>query len=41
MNDGQKSKVMEMTKGDMITLRGKITSICKIIGSSVNIDEIN
>ncbi len=39
-NDEQKDKVMEMSKGDTVTLKGKITSVGEIMGYSLDIDEI-
>lgn len=40
-NDDQKNKVMEMTKGDPVTLRGKIKSVGEVLGYSLDIDEID
>ena len=40
-NDDQKNKVMEMSKGDTVTLKGKITKVGEVMGYSLNIDEIN
>ncbi len=39
-NDEQKDKVVEMSKGDTITLKGKITRIGEVLGYSLDIDEI-
>ncbi|MDD3002035.1 MAG: hypothetical protein PHF29_09810 [Candidatus Riflebacteria bacterium] len=39
MSDEQKDKVMEMSKGDVITVRGKITSVGEVMGYSLDIDE--
>lgn len=39
-NDTQKAQVMEMTREDIITLRGKITNIGEVMGYSLDIDEI-
>lgn len=38
--DEQKDKVMEMSKGDTVTLKGKITSVGEIMGYSLDITEI-
>lgn len=40
-NDDQKSKVAGMTKGNTITLKGKITDVGEVMGYSLNITEIN
>lgn len=40
-NEEQKAKVMEMSKGDIVTLKGKIKSVGEILGYSLDIDEIN
>lgn len=40
-NDGQKQQVMEMQKDDIVTLRGKITSIGELIGYELDIDSIH
>lgn len=40
-NDDQKNKVMGMSKGDTVTLKGKITKVGEVLGYSLNIDEIN
>lgn len=39
-NDDQKSKVAGMSKGDTVTLRGKIKSVGEVLGYSLDIDEI-
>lgn len=39
--DEQKEKVAEMATGDIITLKGKITSVGEVIGYSLDIDVIN
>ena len=38
--DEQKDKVMEMNKGDKVTLKGKIKSVGEVLGYSLDIDEI-
>lgn len=38
--DDQKSKVAGMSKGDTVTLRGKVTSVGEVLGYSLDIDEI-
>lgn len=40
-NDDQKEKVMEMTTGDTITLKGKVISVGEVLGYGLNIDEFN
>lgn len=40
-NDDQKSKVMSMTIGQDITLRGKITRVGEVLGYSLDIEEMN
>lgn len=40
-NDDQKNKIMEMSKGDTVTLKGKITKIGEVLGYSLDIEEIN
>lgn len=40
-NDEQLNKVMEMSKGDTVTLKGKVTSIGEVLGYSLDIDSIN
>lgn len=40
-NDEQRNQVMNMSKDDIVTLRGKITSIGEILGYSLDIDSIN
>lgn len=40
-NDEQKAKVMEMTKGDIVTLKGKVKSVGEVLGYGMDIDEIN
>lgn len=37
----QKQKIMEMSTGDIVTLRGKIKRVGEILGYSLDIDEIN
>lgn len=39
-SDEQKDVIMEMNTGDMITVKGKITSVGEVLGYSLNIDEI-
>lgn len=39
-NDTQKTFLIEKNVGDIITIRGKVTSIGEILGYSVNIDEV-
>ena len=39
-NDDQKQQVMEMSIGDTITLRGKITNVGEVMGYSLDISEI-
>lgn len=39
-NDYQKSQIMEMKTGDIITLRGKCTSVGELLGYSLDITEI-
>ncbi len=39
-NDDQKSQVAEMSKGDTVTLRGKVTTVGEVLGYSLDIDEI-
>lgn len=39
-NEQQKEQIMEMTKDDIVTVRGKIKSIGEIMGYSLDIDEI-
>ena len=39
-NDTQKEQVMEMSKGDMVTIKGKITGVGEVLGYSLDIDEI-
>lgn len=40
-NDEQREKVMEMSTDDIITLKGKITSVGEVLGYSLDIEEIN
>ena len=40
-NDEQKQKVMEMSTGDIVTLKGKVKLVGEVIGYSLDIDEIN
>lgn len=39
-NDEQKQKVMEMSKGDIVTLKGKVKSVGEVLGYTLDIDEI-
>lgn len=39
-SDDQKSKVMDMSIGDIVTLKGKVTDVGEIMGYSLNIDSI-
>jgi aspartyl/asparaginyl-tRNA synthetase len=39
-NDTQSDKVMEMEKGQSVTLKGKIKSVGEVMGYSLDIDEI-
>lgn len=39
-SDDQKSKIMEMSKGDNITVRGKCKDVGEIMGYSIDIDSI-
>ena len=39
-NNDQKQKVMDMSIGDTVTLKGKITDVGEVFGYSLNIDEI-
>lgn len=39
-DDGQKSQVAAMSKGDTVTLRGKVKSVGEVLGYSLDIDEI-
>lgn len=39
--EDQKNKVMDMSIGDTVTLKGKITDVGEILGYSLDIDEIN
>lgn len=40
-SDDQKSKVMDMSIGDIVTLKGKCTSVGEVLGYSLDIDSIN
>lgn len=40
-NDEQKAQVMEMSIGDIITLRGQITDVGEVLGYSLEIDSID
>ena len=40
-NDTQKEVVMEKSKGDTVTIKGKIKSVGEVLGYSLDIDEIN
>lgn len=39
-NDEQKKQVLEMTSGETVVLRGKITLVGEVLGYSLDIDEI-
>lgn len=39
--DSQRDFLMNKSKGDIVTIKGKITSIGEILGYSINIDEIS
>ncbi len=39
--DEQKEQVMEMSVGDIVTLKGKIKSVGEVLGYSLDIDSIN
>lgn len=39
-NDLQKEKIMDMSTGDIITIKGKVTSVGEVLGYSIDIDEI-
>lgn len=39
-SEAQKTAIMEMSTGDMITVKGKITSVGEVLGYSLDIDEI-
>lgn len=40
-NDDQKAQVMEMSQGDIVILRGKITQVGEVLGYYLDITEIN
>lgn len=40
MNDEQKNQVVKMSRGDTITLRGKVTMVGEVMGYGLDIDEI-
>lgn len=40
-NDEQRNIVMDMSKGDVVTLKGKCTSVGEVLGYSLDIIEIN
>lgn len=40
-NEEQKAQVMEMSTGDTVTLRGKVTGVGEVMGYSLDIDSIN
>lgn len=40
-SDEQKEKIMEMSTGDIVTLKGKVISVGEVLGYSLDIDEIN
>lgn len=39
-NDDQKAKVLSLTKGDTVTLKGKCTDVGEVLGYSLDIEEI-
>lgn len=39
-DDAQKSKVMEMSSGDTVTLKGQVTDVGEVMGYSIDIIEI-
>ena len=39
-NDEQKAIIMEMNKGDAITIKGKCTDVGEVLGYSIDIDEV-
>ena len=39
-NDDQKSQIMDMSSGDEVTIRGKITSVGEVLGYSIDIESI-
>lgn len=39
-DDSQKEKIMEISRGDIITIKGKITEVGEVMGYSIDIDEI-
>lgn len=39
-NEDQKAKVMEMSTGDIVTLKGKVKSVGEVLGYTLDIDEI-
>lgn len=40
-NDEQKSKIVSLSKGDLVTVKGKIKSVGEVLGYSLDIDSIN
>lgn len=40
-SEEQKAQVMEMSTGDTVTLRGKVTGVGEVMGYSLDIDSIN
>lgn len=40
-SEEQRAKVMELSKGDIVTLKGRIKSVGEVFGYSLDIDEIN
>lgn len=40
-SEEKKARVLELSQGDIVTLKGKITSVGEVIGYSLNIDSIN
>ena len=39
-NDDQKSQIMDMSSGDEVTIRGKITGVGEVLGYSIDIESI-
>lgn len=39
-NKEQKARIMELSKGDTLTVKGKITQVGEVLGYQLNIDEI-
>ncbi len=40
-NDEQKAQIIELSKGDILTIKGKIKSIGEVLGYTLDIDSIN